>query len=354
MSLRSLRVPLRAPARALFPDEPTLERARTLVTSHASHGVRPARIERAESLDALVGGAGARVWLADESAQQTGSFKVRGAFLALEALRERGVGAVIAASAGNHGAGVALAARALGMRALIVVPSVAPAAKRDKIARFGAEIVVFPSPSYDEAEEHAMRLAEERGVAFLSAYDDAAVVAGNGCSLGFEIVRAIGRVPDVLLAPFGGGGLACGLAWALAVEAGDALDERRRVWGVQTEVSPSLVMSLERGAALERFSATEPTLAEGLEGGVARDAFERALSVIAGALVVDEGAIARAMAYAHRALGRALEGSAAVALAALREGLPQEVVSGSKEVVLVLTGSNVDSARLKAVLDASM
>jgi threonine dehydratase len=350
--MRRVDCPLHADANGLLPDAETMDRAERLSEAFAGAGLLAARVERSRALDALADPTGrTEVFLVDETRQTTGSFKVRGALFALDRLRARGVDRVLAASAGNHGAGVAFAARALGMRATVVVPSVAPRAKREKIASLGAEIVVHESPSYDAAEAFAIELARREKTAFVSAYDDPAVVAGNGGSLGFEVCRATGRAPDAVLVPFGGGGLATGLACALARWAGDDLRAKRRVWGVQTEASPTFAMSLERGSAVEQFAASVPTLAEGLEGGIARDAFDRARACVRGVFVVDEDSIAKAMALAHRTLGRTVEGSAAAALAAMLDGAPEPCRGG--QLAVVLTGSNVDRERLDAVLGRS-
>jgi hypothetical protein len=166
-----------------------------------------------------------RVWLALEALQVTGSFKVRGALVALEA--NRGRGHVVAASAGNHGAAVSYAGSVLGVPATVCVPRTAPRAKRDRIAQYGAELVVAASDNYDDAEALAKELAVSRGAAFVSPYDDVDVVLGNGVSLGFEIVRALAGLPERLLVPFGGGGLATGLAWALQADGGDRLGAQR-------------------------------------------------------------------------------------------------------------------------------
>ena len=176
--------------------------------------------------------------------------------------------ASISASAGNHGAGLAYAASVLGARATVVVPSSAPRAKRDRIARLGAEVILASTPHYDDAEAEGVALAEREGAYYLSPYDDIDVLAGNGGSLGYEIVRALGRVPEAVIAPLGGGGLATGLACALADEAGEDFGgEQRRVWGVQSEACPAMAKSLEAGRAVERLEA-ENTLADGLEGGI--------------------------------------------------------------------------------------
>jgi len=318
----------------------------------------PTAVVRVPALDRIADAGGrARVWLALESLQVTGSFKVRGALVALAEARERlGSGAhVVAASAGNHGAGVAYAARALGLRATVVMPEGAPEAKRARVLGYGAELVETATSHYDDAEPHAVRLARDAGAAFVSPYDDPFVAAGNGGSLAFDVVRALGRVPDVVVCPLGGGGLASGLGWALekaALEAGKPDPRRRRVWGVQSEASPAMALSLERGAAVTRLTVSAKTLAEGLEGGISETGFARAAAAIAGVIVTEEDAIARAMAFALSELGLVLEGSAATSLVPLLAGAcpglrdePGEGVLG-QDVVAILTGRNVDRERL--------
>jgi threonine dehydratase len=288
----------------------------------------------------------ARVWVALESLQATGSFKVRGALLALSRLAAAGVKAIVAASAGNHGAGVAYAANVLEMDATIVVPRTAPEAKRARIASYGAKLVVSTADGYDAAEREGIALAEKSKTPFVSPYDDVVVVAGNGGSLGAEIEASLGRAPAIVIAPFGGGGLATGLACALPAS---------RVWGAQSEASPAFALSIERGAAVESLDP-KGTLADGLEGGISRRAFDRASAVVAGVAVVDELAIGAAMAAAYRSLGVTIEGSAAAAIAPLLEPqLPAAMrpSSSDADVVVVLTGRNVDRAKLDAVLEAN-
>ena len=333
---------------ATFPDEARLAIARDLCARFPQARLRETALVRAADLDARADATGkSRIWLALEALQVTGSFKVRGALMALERLRGTGIRA-IAASAGNHGAGVAYASQALGVPAVVVVPETSPKTKRDKIAAFGAEIVVCPSPHYDDAEALARELAQRENAAFVSPYDDLDVLAGNGASLGFEIVRALGGVPDAVVAPLGGGGLCTGLAVAMADESGAPLAETRIVWGAQSEASPAMARSLESGRAVVRLTESIPTLAEGLEGGISFDGFARASASVAGVLVVDEADIAHAMAYGFKDLGLVLEGSAAVALVPVLRGLPERMRSG--DVVIVLTGRNVDQERLDRVL----
>jgi threonine dehydratase len=320
-------------------DSTRLDQARGLRDRFPLAHLRPLTIVRAEEIDAIADPAkNTRVWLALESLQITGSFKIRGALLAMGNLAAKKVD-VVAASAGNHGAAVAFAAKLLKMRATVVVPATAAKIKCARIAD-GAELVTSEAHGYDEAEALAKRIAEESGAVFLSPYDDLDVVAGNGASLGFEIADALKKQPDHVIVPFGGGGLATGLACALP---------KSEVWGVQSEASPAFAMSLEKNEAVEVFIPSEPTLAEALEGGISKAAFARAKQVVAGVVVVDEKSIARAIDYAVNELGLVIEGGAATVLAAILNGAPPEILGGRAgqvpsglDLVVVLTGRNID------------
>ncbi len=284
------------------------------------------------------------MWLAIDAGQLTGSFKVRGALLALETLPPDTH--VVAASAGNHGAGVAYAAAELGLRATIVVPRSSPRAKTDKMRDYGATIVVVATDSYDDAEAEAKRMAAARHAVFVSPYDDLEVLAGNGASIAFEIASHLAIAPTSMIAPLGGGGLATGLACGLADAYGEQLGKQRRVWGAQSEASCAMALSLERGAAVEVLHCSGGTFADGLEGGISTAAYLRAGGVINGVVVVDEASIARAMVWANDVMNVRLEGSAAVALAPILDGSCTELrPEQDGVVVIVLTGRNVDEAR---------
>src|SRR3954468_15392202 len=157
---------------------------------------------------------GDRIWVKAECLQQGGSFKLRGAFNRLlqlsEAERARGV---VAFSSGNHAQGVALAARRLGIAATIVMPSDAPAVKRDATVAAGAEIVAYDRATQSR-EAIAARLAAEKGCVLVPSFDDVDVIEGQG-SAGVEIAEQLGRSPDKVLVPCGGGGLSAGIALAL-------------------------------------------------------------------------------------------------------------------------------------------
>ena len=333
----------------------TIEKAFELAWQEATS---PCVVQRVPRLDTLADNAGrVRVHLALECLQVTGSFKVRGALFALSRLKERGVAKVVAASAGNHGAGVAFAAKRLGMKATVIVPVTAPQKKVDAIRAHGAEVVLH-GEGYDAAEAHAKELASARNEPFLSPYDDVDVIAGNGASLAFEIFQALyphgrsGGDRFVVLAPIGGGGLAVGLACGFAVAEEKPYGAERIVWGVQSEASPAFAMSLERGAAVETLPYAQ-TLADGLEGGIAARAFARAKGVLAGAVVVTEEEIAHAIAFAFRELGLVIEGSAAAALVPALRGSAASLREGTEaiDLVVVLTGRNIDRDRLLALTD---
>ncbi len=264
-----------------------------------------------------------------ESLQRTGSFKLRGAATRIAAItdeeRRRGV---IAASAGNHGQGVALAARALGIKARVIVPSTTPRVKREAIAALGAELGV-EGASYEQAEAHARALAGESGAIFVSPFDDDLVIEGNGRWLGEELLA---QRPDTrtVVVPVGGGGLCSGLA-SVCAPRGVA------VIGVQPATNCAMHDSLVAGRALTTYDGGA-TRCEGLEGPVAERTFRLVREHGVRVVLVDERAILAAIAFAWRALGLLVEPSAAVGIAALREGL----IAPSPSTVVVLTGSNVE------------
>jgi threonine dehydratase len=298
--------------------------------SVAPHVVRTP-LERAPRL-------GERVWIKRETDQHTGSFKVRGALAALTAHRDdvRRRGAV-AASAGNHGLGMAYAARALGLPVRIYVPASAARVKVEGIRALGAEVLEVDGVGYDGAEDAALRDAAATGARFVSPYDDPRVACGNGGTIGLEILDALPACAAIVT-PVGGGGLLLGLDTARR-----ARRSALRLIGVQSEVSPVMLLSLARGSAIERFEPEGPTLAEGLEGGVARATFEHVQALRAMTLfTVSEREIAGAMRFSREALGVVVEGSAAVAVAFARA----HARHFDGETVVVLTGRNVDDDAL--------
>jgi threonine dehydratase len=278
-------------------------------------------------------------WLKLESLQATGSFKVRGAALKLSRMepqaRARGV---VTASAGNHGQGVALAASRLGVPATVVVPTLCPAVKRDGMTRFGAEVILF-GDGYDEAHERAVALAAERGVPYVSAYDDDDVIAGNGEWLGRELAAQHASVSRVIV-PVGGGGLVAGLLRAFSVAGG--VD----VIGVQPRVNCAMHDSLAQGRALVAYRGAD-TICEGLEGATAERTFAIAREHRLQIALVDDTETLAAVGFAYRALGLVIETSAAVGIAAARTGR----VTTDEDTVIIITGGNIEPSLLEQAID---
>ena len=275
------------------------------------------------------------VYLKLETLQPTGSFKVRGALAALSRL-EPGR-SVVTASAGNHGLGVAWAAAALGVPATVVVPANGSPAK---IAALQALPVALEQhgAGYDEAELHALRLAES-GAAYVSAYNDTHTIAGQS-TIGRELDEQLAG-PLTVICPVGGGGLASGLGlWA----AGRA---DARVVGVEAEQSPAFARALAAG----EITPIEPgeTLADGLGGNIEPGSLTFALvrDHLAALTAVSEAEIAEAIRFLARAHGLVAEGAAGVAVAGV---MTDRVAPGEGARVVVLTGRNIALPRLAAVL----
>jgi threonine dehydratase len=281
-----------------------------------------------------------RVWLKLENLQRTGSFKLRGAARKLRSLdpEARGRG-VVTASAGNHGAGLALAARALGVHVQVVVPEGTPANKRRRIADLGADLVV-EGAGYDQAEAAARLRASTQGAVFVSPFDDDEVIAGNGGELGAELMAQRPSITRVVC-PVGGGGLIAGLAAALAPRGVE-------VWGVQPRANCAMYDSLARGRALTTYEGG-PTLAEGCDGAVAERTFALVREHAAGVVLVDEPAIRRALGFCYREAGQRVEPTAAVAVAGLLEhALPAH----DGETCVVISGGNVDDEVFDSILES--
>ena len=283
---------------------------------------------------------GTDVYLKLECEQITGSFKVRGAYNALASLspdaRARGV---VAASAGNHGLGVAYAARALGIPATLYIPSTAPAVKRDGIAALGATIDAT-SPDYEAALVVAMAHAEREGIPFVSATQDLDVVAGQGTAA-LEILEELRSLRTVLV-PVGGAGLLGGFGSFLRAAAPDV-----RIVGVQGTRSAAMARSLEAGKVVP--VRHEITLADGLAGDIDDFAFDigkHALDLLA---IVTEEEIEKAIAWLYTEEGLVVEGSGAVGVAAL---LQKKVYKPVGPVVVVLSGGNIDPGRHAAIVAA--
>jgi threonine dehydratase len=279
---------------------------------------------------------GEGLWLKCENAQVTGSFKLRGALNKVLGLgmAERASG-IIAASAGNHGQGVAFAARLVQASATIVVPDEAVRRKVEAIRRLGAEVVEVPG-GYGAAEVHGRELAVARGATWVSPYNDMAVIAGQA-TIGMEIREQFpaGHGVVEVYVPVSGGGLISGIGLALLPTAG-----RYRVIGVQPENAAYMHASFN--GRDPRTVVELPTVADALSGpyedaAVTEEIVRRVVDDI---VLVSEDEIRAALSKAWRGHGLMIEPSSAVALAAaLRRP------AGTDRLVVV-SGGNVDRSLL--------
>lgn len=280
----------------------------------------------------------ARAVLKLETAQPTGSFKVRGALAAVAAAATSGAGRVIAASAGNHGLGVAWAATRLCVPATIVVPETASTAKLAALEGFAVTLIRHGT-SYDAAEAHALELAGDGGGEFVSPYNDTCVIAGQATTAA-ELLAQLPGVATIVV-PVGGGGLVSGVALACA-EAGSGV----RVVGVEAAHSPAMRAAHAAGRAVR--IDVGPTLADGLAGNMEGGSVTVGICIdhVAELLTVDEDEIAAAMRWFAGEHGLVVEGSGAVGMAAVLA----ERVTSDGPVAVVVTGRNVAFDTLARVL----
>lgn len=290
---------------------------------------------------ALSVAAGVELLLKLECRQHTGSFKPRGALNKIRTLSvdERAHG-VVAASAGNHALGVAHACEAFGLdQADLFVQGNAAPAKIAKLRRYAVRLHLVGT-TFEEAQQAALAHARATGATLVSAYDDPAVIAGQG-TVGLEIAEDAGPV-DAVVVPVGGGALLAGIAVAI-----HALHPKARLVGVNPEASPSALLSWRRGAAIDPYDHEE-TLAHGLAGGLGKIPFAVARDLVDEIVLVSEVEMKHAMAALIDAEQVLAEASGIAAVAALLYG--KIVGLEAKRVVAVVSGGNIDAATLKAIL----
>jgi threonine dehydratase len=283
----------------------------------------------------------AHVWLKLENLQHTGSFKLRGAINKLLTLGEEQMKRpVVTASTGNHGAGVAFGLRALDRAGLIFVPDNAAPAKVDAIRMLGAETRVHGSNCL-ETENFARQYAERNGLTYISAYNDPAVIAGQG-TIGREAARQSPRI-DALFASVGGGGLISGMACYLKSQLPNPLS----IIGCLAENSPEMALSIKEGKFIE-FSP-KPTLSDGTAGGFERGAitFDLCRNLVDDFVLLSEEEIAEAMRRFIETHHMLIEGAAGVAIAGF---LKMQERFRNQNVVIVICGANISLSTLKTIL----
>ncbi len=297
--------------------------------------VKETPVERSTSLERIVGG---EVYLKMEHLQWTGSFKTRGAYNKISQDVEDGVEEFVAASAGNHAQGVALAATECGANATIFMPRTAPQAKIDATRGYGATVELV-GRDFQEAMAHAQETVEGSDAAFVHAYDDTDIIAGQG-TLGTEMYHHCPGV-DTVIVPIGGGGLISGVATAIK-----HLSPETRVIGVQATGAETVHQSLDKGIPVTLDQVD--TIADGIAtGGIS----ELTLSVIQHSVdrvvTVSDTEIARAILLLMERAKQVVEGAGAASVAAL---LSADLDVTGETVMPLLCGGNLDMTQLRTVL----
>jgi len=282
---------------------------------------------------------GSEIFLKLENLQETGSFKIRGAYNRLSLLnpQEKGKG-VIAASAGNHAQGVAWSSTRLGIQSRIVMPEDVSLKKLLAVKEYGGEVILFGN-HYGEAYGHAQEISRKTGRVLIPGFDDPHVVAGQG-TIGLEISHILGD--DVsIVASIGGGGLISGIAIAAKT-----LNPRVRVIGVQTKSCPSTIRSLEKNKPVQ--IEPQPTLADGIAvsrpGDLNFSIIEKYVDEV---VAVGEEEIAGAILNLLEKGNIIAEGAGAAPLAAFMEGI---ISTKAKRYILVISGGNIETNTIDRIL----
>lgn len=280
---------------------------------------------------------GNRVWLKPENMQTTGAYKVRGAYYKISTLSEQEKEwGLITASAGNHAQGVAYAANAFGVRAVIVMPTTTPLIKVNRTKSYGAE-VILKGDVYDEACAYALELAEKENYTFIHPFDDLEVAAGQG-TIAMEIVKELPLV-DYILVPVGGGGLAAGVSTLAKM-----LNPNIKVIGVEPAGAACLKASLEEGHVV-----TLPGVSTIADGTAVKTPGERIFPYLQKNLddiitIEDDELIVAFldMVENHKMI---VENSGLLTVAALKH-----MEAGNKKIVSILSGGNMDVITMSSVV----
>jgi threonine dehydratase len=320
-----------------------IERAREMLRDV----IVPTPLDHSRALGRVTG---STVHLKCENLQRAGSFKVRGAYVRMAKLtdEERARG-VVAASAGNHAQGVALAASKLGIKARIFMPLGVALPKLQATRDHGAEVVLYGN-NVDEALAEAQRYAEESGSVFIHPFDNADVVAGQG-TIGLEILE---QAPDVdtLVMGIGGGGLLAGVAVAVK-ELARRQGRHINIIGVQAENAAAYPPSLAADALvpLETVSTIADGIAVGKPGQIP---FQIIRELVDGVVTVSEDAIANALVFLLERSKMVVEPAGGVGVAALLEGKLAELGIQSKHTVVLLSGGNIDPMLMLKVIQSGL
>lgn len=274
-----------------------------------------------------------KLYIKWENRQITGSFKARGALnkvLSLEPWeRKKGI---VAASAGNHGQGIALAGKLTGTSVIVFIPENTPRVKIEAIRNLGADVRITGG-GYENAEKMGMRYAASIGATWVSPYNDGQVIAGQG-TIAIEILNELTQIKDMSwIIPASGGGLTAGIGVAL-----ESSNRKSRLVAVQSETSPFLHSIYHQGS--QEGAVELPTIAEGLAGPVEPGSVTIPITkrVVDEFLLVSEDQIKHAIAYCWYKYRERIEGAAAVSLAAILNDQVQD-----RPAILIVSGGNIQS-----------
>jgi len=302
-----------------------------------SKNLRKTPLDKSSTFSKISGG---EVYLKLENLQKTGSFKVRGALFKISMLdEEKRRKGVIAASAGNHAQGVAFSASMIGVYSKIVMPIHTPLAKVQATRGYGADVVLYGA-SFEEANKHALYLANKEKLTYIHPFDDPYVIAGQG-TIGIEILQDLSN-PDYIFVPIGGGGLVSGVATAIKV----LHKKETKIIGVQTKAFPWAYM-LKSG--LKEFKREEThTIAEGLAvkepGKLTSQIIEELVDDV---VLVSEEELAYSI-YMLLERGKIVaEGAGAASLAGI---LSNEIDLKNKKVVALISGGNINTSLLARII----
>ena len=279
------------------------------------------------------------IFLKTENLQQTGSFKLRGAYYKISCLSdEEKAAGIVACSAGNHAQGVALAATHMGAKSIICMPDGAPISKVEATKALGAEVRLVKG-AYDDAYAYACKLRDETGATFIHPFDDPDVIAGQG-TIGLEILDQLPEI-DAVVCPIGGGGLISGVAYALK-----KLKPSIKVYGVQAKEAASMADSLKHDEQITLSSVS--TFADGIAVKHPGDlTFSLIKKYVDEVFTVTEDEIATAILSLIEKQKLIAEGAGAVSVAAMMFGkIPVE----GKKVVCLVSGGNIDVNILSRVI----
>ena len=287
--------------------------------------------------DYLSKATGNKVYLKPENMQRTGAYKLRGAYYKISTLsKEERKKGLITASAGNHAQGVAYAAQAYGVKAVIVMPTTTPLIKVNRTKGYGAEVILY-GDVYDEACDYALKLAEEKGYTFVHPFDDTAVATGQG-TIAMEIFKDLPLV-DYILVPVGGGGLATGVSTLAKL-----LNPKIKVIGVEPAGAACLKASLEAGEVVTLPTAY--TIADGTAvktpGSVIFPYLQKNMD---GIITIEDEELVMSYLDVVENHKMVVENSGLLAVAAVKH-----LDVKDKRIVAILSGGNMDVITMSSVI----